>query len=42
MKMFAGVDAVYLHRDIVDFRKSINGLSVIVEQSMNLKSIGVR
>ena len=36
MKMFAGVDAVYLHRDIVDFRKSINGLSVIVEQSMNL------
>jgi transposase len=36
MKMFAGVDAVYLHRDIVDFRKSIDGLSVIVEQSMNL------
>ncbi|AMM18488.1 transposase (plasmid) [Burkholderia sp. PAMC 28687] len=25
---------VYLHRDAVDFRKSINGLSVLVEQSM--------
>lgn len=36
MKMFAEVEAVYLHRDVVDFRKSINGLSVIVEQSMNL------
>lgn len=30
------IDAVYLHRDIVDFRKSINGLSVIVEQTMEL------
>lgn len=28
--------AVYLHRDTVDFRKSINGLSVIVDQSMGL------
>lgn len=37
MKMFVGVKAVYLHRDTVDFRKSINGLSVIVEQSMNLR-----
>lgn len=27
---------VYLHRDVVDFRKSINGLSVIVEQEMAL------
>jgi len=36
MKMFIDVNAVYLHRDMVDFRKSINGLSVIVEQSMNL------
>ena len=25
---------VYLHRDAVDFRKSINGLSVLVEQSI--------
>lgn len=36
MKMFTDVDTVYLHRDVVDFRKSINGLSAIVEQSMNL------
>lgn len=28
--------AIYLHRDPVDFRKSINGLSVIVEQAMAL------
>lgn len=28
--------AVYLHRDPVDFRKSINGLSVIVEEAMGL------
>jgi transposase len=27
---------IYLHRDPVDFRKSINGLSVIVEESMRL------
>lgn len=27
---------VYLHRHPVDFRKSINGLSAIVEQSMQL------
>jgi len=27
---------IYLHRDPVDFRKSINGLSVIVEQQMKL------
>ena len=36
MKMLVDVGSVYLHRDSVDFRKSINGLSVIVEQSMNL------
>lgn len=28
--------AIYLHRDPVDFRKSINGLSVIVEEAMGL------
>lgn len=28
--------AIYLHRDPVDFRKSINGLSVIVEEAMRL------
>ncbi len=27
---------LYLHRDFVDFRKSINGLSVIVEEEMLL------
>lgn len=35
MKWFTGVEDIYLHRDPVDFRKSINGLSVIVEESMN-------
>lgn len=28
--------SVYLHRDPVDFRKAINGLSLIVEQAMSL------
>jgi len=36
MRMFVGVAAVYLHRDPVDFRKSIDGLSLIVEHSMGL------
>ncbi|AOE91774.1 IS66 family insertion sequence hypothetical protein (plasmid) [Ralstonia solanacearum] len=27
---------VYLHRDAVDFRKSINGLAALVEQTMGL------
>ena len=27
---------VYLHRDPVDFRKAINGLSVIVEEALDL------
>ncbi|MEX3605654.1 MAG: IS66 family insertion sequence element accessory protein TnpB [Burkholderia sp.] len=31
---------MYLHRDAVDFRKSINGLSVLVEQSMKLDLSG--
>lgn len=30
------IQQVYLHREYVDFRKSINGLSVIVEQQMAL------
>jgi transposase len=34
MKMFVDVAAVYLHREPVDFRKSIDGLSAIVELSM--------
>ncbi len=36
MRSLTEFKAVYLHRDIVDFRKSINGLSVIVEQAMDL------
>jgi len=34
MKMFVDPDQIYLHRDFVDFRKSINGLTDIVEQSL--------
>ncbi len=36
MRLFHDVPAVYLHRDPVDFRKAINGLVVIGEQSMEL------
>jgi transposase len=36
MKMFVDVAQIYLHRDAVDFRKSINGLQLIVEQKMTL------
>lgn len=36
MKMFVEVPEVHLHREPVDFRKSINGLMVIVEQDMQL------
>ena len=36
MKMFVDSGAIYLHRDVVDFRKSINGLMVIVEQEMQI------
>jgi transposase len=34
--MFVDPGAIYLHRDVVDFRKSINGLVMIVEQEMAL------
>jgi transposase len=34
--MFTAVGAVYLHRDPIDFRKAINGLSIIVEAEMAL------
>ena len=30
------VPQVYLHRDYVDFRKSINGLVLIIEQELSL------
>jgi transposase len=36
MKAIAEFGAIYLHRQPVDMRKSINGLSVIVEQEMRL------
>ena len=36
MRMFVEVSAVYLHREPVDFRKSINGLAVIVEANTTL------
>jgi len=35
MKMFVDVTDIYLHKAPVDFRKGINGLSLIVEQHMN-------
>ena len=36
MKTFVDIGAVYLHREPVDFRKAIDGLSLIVEQGMGL------
>ena len=36
MKMFVDPDAIYLHRKTADFRKSINGLALMVEQEMKL------
>ena len=33
---WSNLTAIYLHRDPVDFRKSINGLSVIVNEAMGL------
>ncbi|MBI4739677.1 IS66 family insertion sequence element accessory protein TnpB [Candidatus Woesearchaeota archaeon] len=37
LESFTGI---YLHRDRVDFRKSIDGLSAIVEQEMGLNVFG--
>ena len=34
MTQLAGMTEIYLHRDVVDFRKSINGLMVVVEDEM--------
>ncbi len=39
MRMFVDVEQIYLHRDAVDFRKSITGLSAIVELSMQLSPL---
>ena len=39
MKMFINTPEVFLYRNFVDFRKSINGLSLIVEQQMQLSPL---
>ena len=36
MNMWIAPPAIYLYRDAVDFRKSINGLVMIVEQELGL------
>ena len=36
MTCLSELTEIYLHRDVVDFRKSINGLSIIVEDEMKL------
>ena len=36
MRMFVDPSQIYLHLDAVDFRKSINGLVVVVEQQLEL------
>jgi len=36
MRMFVDPAQIYLHLDAVDFRKSINGLVVVVEQQLEL------
>jgi transposase len=36
MKSISEFEALYLHRSPVDFRKNINGLSIIVQEEMRL------
>ena len=36
MKMFVQPPEIYLHRQFVDFRKSINGLAMIVDAELDL------
>ena len=40
MRSFDSFDGIYLHRDAVDMRKSINGLSLIVSEAMALDLFG--
>jgi transposase len=40
MRLFRDLPTVYLHRDVVDFRKSIDGLAAIAEQQMDLDPFG--
>ena len=35
MKMFVAPTSIFLHRDFVDFRKAINGLTALVEDELN-------
>jgi len=39
--MTFGEVPIYLHREVVDFRKSINGLSVIVEDAFAMSPMSV-
>ena len=39
MRMFVDPSDIYLHIDAVDFRKSINGLVVVVEQQLELSPL---
>jgi len=36
MTQLTDMSDIYLHRDVVDFRKSINGLMMIVEDEIKL------
>ena len=36
MTQLSNMTEIYLHRDVVDFRKSINGLMMVVEDEMKL------
>ena len=36
MKNFDSFSAIYIHRQPIDMRKSINGLSIIVDQAMKI------
>jgi len=38
MRMFVEPDDIYLHTDVVDFRKSINGLLAIIESELILNA----
>jgi transposase len=40
MRGFEAFDGIYLHRAAVDMRKSINGLSIIVSEEMELDLFG--
>jgi hypothetical protein len=41
MKMFVNPTGIFLHRDFVDFRNAINGLTALVEDEQNEMPIPV-